>query len=175
MTDASQSAQTSGLVVGLDIGTTAVKAVVANEAGNIVGRHRLPSELIIGPTGRFEHDAVATWWEGPRVLLREILDQSRASGHGEPQAVAVSAMMPSVAAVDDSAPPAIDPDAHGAAAPLFCNARKSPSALARVSASSWAGLESATMPAPARNDNARPRAVMVRMRMLKSQLPSRFR
>jgi xylulokinase len=105
MTDASQSAQTSGLVVGLDIGTTAVKAVVADEAGNIVGRHRLPSELIIGPTGRFEHDAVATWWEGPRALLRETLEQLRASGRGAPQAVAVSAMMPSVAAVDASGRP----------------------------------------------------------------------
>jgi len=92
-------------VVGLDIGTTSVKAVVADEAGNIVGRHRLPSKLTVGSKGRFEHDAVATWWEGPRVLLREILDQSRASGHGEPQAVAVSAMMPSVAAVDTSGRP----------------------------------------------------------------------
>ncbi len=96
---------TSGLVVGLDIGTTAVKAVVADEAGNIVVRHRVPSKLIVGPTGRFEHDAVATWWEGPRTLLRETLDQLRASGQGEAQAVAVSAMMPSLAAVDASGRP----------------------------------------------------------------------
>jgi hypothetical protein len=105
MTDASQSAQTSRLVVGLDIGTTAVKAVVADEAGNIVERHRLPSKLIVGPTGHFEHDAVATWWEGPRALLRETLEQLTASGRGEPEAVAVSAMMPSVAAVDASGRP----------------------------------------------------------------------
>ncbi len=105
MTEASQSAQTSGLAVGLDIGTTSVKAVAADEAGNIVGRLRLPSKLTVGPTGRFEHDAVATWWECPRELLRETLDQLGASGHGEPQAVAVSAMMPSVAAVDASGRP----------------------------------------------------------------------
>jgi xylulokinase len=105
MTEASQSAPTSGLAVGLDMGTTSVKAVAADEAGNIVGRFRLPSKLIVGPTGRFEHDAVATWWESPRELLREILHQLRASGHGEPQAVAVSAMMPSVAAVDAAGRP----------------------------------------------------------------------
>jgi xylulokinase len=105
MTDASQSAQTSRLAVGLDIGTTSVKAVVADEAGNIVGRRRLPSKLTVGPTGRFEHDAVATWWEGPRALLSETLDDLRASGRGEPQAVAVSAMMPSVSAVDASGRP----------------------------------------------------------------------
>jgi len=89
----------------MDIGTTAVKAVVADEAGNIVERHRIPSKLIVGPAGRFEHDAVATWWEGPRTLLRETLEQLRASGQGEPQAVAVSAMMPSLAAVDGSGRP----------------------------------------------------------------------
>jgi xylulokinase len=105
MTDASQSAQSGGLAVGLDIGTTSVKVVVADEAGNIVGRHRLPSELIVAPNGRFEHDAVATWWDGPRALLSETLDQLRASGRGEPKAVAVSAMMPSVSAVDGSGRP----------------------------------------------------------------------
>jgi xylulokinase len=105
MTDASQSAQTSVLVVGLDIGTTSVKAVVADEAGNIVGRRRLPSNLIVEPAGRFEHDAAATWWEGPRAVLRETLEQLRSSGRSAPKAVAVSAMMPSVAAVDGSGRP----------------------------------------------------------------------
>jgi xylulokinase len=105
MSDASQSAPTSGLAVGLDIGTTSVKAVVADEAGNIVGRHRLPSKLTVGPAGHFEHDAVATWWEGPRALLAEVFDELREPGRGKPQAVAVSAMMPSVAAVDASGRP----------------------------------------------------------------------
>jgi len=91
--------------VGLDIGTTSVKAVAADEAGNIVGRWRLPSRLTVEPMGRFEHDALATWWESPRALLRETLDQLRASGRRAAQAVAVSAMMPSVAAVDASGRP----------------------------------------------------------------------
>ncbi len=67
-------------MVGLDIGTTSVKAVVADEDGNILLRHRHASELTVGPAGRFEHDAVATWWESPRALLRETLDQLRALG-----------------------------------------------------------------------------------------------
>ena len=91
--------------MGLDIGTTSVKAVVADEAGNIVLRRRLPSKLIVAPAGRFEHDAAAIWWEGPRALLRETVEQLRASGRGAPQAVAVSAMMPSVAAVGASGRP----------------------------------------------------------------------
>jgi xylulokinase len=99
MSGASQSSRCSELTAGIDIGTTSVKAVVADEDGNIVGRARQASELIIGPGGRFDHDARQTWWETPRDVLRQLL-----SGHA-PEAVSVSAMMPSVAAVDDSGRP----------------------------------------------------------------------
>ncbi len=87
------------MTAGVDVGTTSVKAVVADEDGNIVGRARLPSQLVIGPHGRFEHDAVATWWEAPRLALRRVL------ANCEAQAVSVSAMMPSVAAVDATGRP----------------------------------------------------------------------
>jgi xylulokinase len=99
MSGASQSSRCSVLAAGIDIGTTSVKAVVADEDGNIVGRARQASALLIGPGGRFEHDARQTWWESPRVVLRQLL-----SGYAA-EAVSVSAMMPSVAAVDDSGRP----------------------------------------------------------------------
>ena len=50
-----------------------------------------------------------------------------------------------------------------------------PRALARVSSSSRAGSESATIPAPAWNCTRSPSSVMVRMRMLRSSLPSTVR
>ncbi len=50
-----------------------------------------------------------------------------------------------------------------------------PSAFARVSASSARGSESATMPAPARRLRTLPCSTMVRIRILRSRLPSRFR
>src|SRR6185295_6676237 len=52
------------------------------------------------------------------------------------------------------------------------NARSMPSALARVSSISRCGIESATIPPPARNSIWSPRSVMVRIRMLKSASPS---
>jgi xylulokinase len=110
MTGASQSSRYSSsqygeLAAGVDIGTTSVKAVLADEDGNIVGRTRLVSELLIEPGGRFEHDAVKTWWETPRLALQQLISgQQLAPGHF-PQAVSVSAMMPSVAAVDDTGRP----------------------------------------------------------------------
>jgi xylulokinase len=99
MSGASQSSGLLELTAGVDIGTTSVKAVAADEDGNVVGRTRLPSHLVIGPNGRFEHDAAATWWEAPRVALQQVLANSAV------QAVSVSAMMPSVAAVDATGRP----------------------------------------------------------------------
>jgi len=92
----------SPLVVGLDVGTTSVKALVVDEDGAVVSRSRLPSGLSIGPGGRFEHDAGRTWWEGPRAALSRAV--TPLAGRG-PSAVAVSAMMPSVAAVGPSGEP----------------------------------------------------------------------
>ncbi|HTT92394.1 MAG TPA: FGGY-family carbohydrate kinase [Acidimicrobiales bacterium] len=99
MSGASQSGRRSELTAGVDIGTTSVKAVVADEDGNVVGRAKLASDLVIGPGGRFEHDAVKTWWDSPRAVLHQVLSRNPA------QAVSVSAMMPSVAAVDGSGRP----------------------------------------------------------------------
>ncbi len=81
------------LVAGVDVGTTAVKAVVADEDGRVVGRARVASRLAIGAGGNLEHDAQASWWEAPRSVLRQAIGAAR------PRAVAVSAMMPSVTAV----------------------------------------------------------------------------
>ena len=102
MSGASQSSLVPELTAGIDIGTTSVKAVVADEDGKIVGRSRLPSQLVFGPGGRFEHDALATWWEAPRLALQQVLASHAAHAV---QAVAVSAMMPSVAAVDGTGRP----------------------------------------------------------------------
>jgi xylulokinase len=87
------------LVAGVDIGTTAVKAVLADEDGAVVGRCRVAGRLAIKPGGDFEHDALASWWVAPRSVLRQAVAAAR------PRAVAVSAMMPSVAAVDGTGRP----------------------------------------------------------------------
>ena len=55
------------------------------------------------------------------------------------------------------------------------SARSTPRAFARVSSSSRSGMESATMPAPARNVSSRPLSCSERIRIFMSMLPSRFR
>jgi xylulokinase len=104
MVAVSQSAGRGLLTAGLDVGTTSVKAVAVDGEGRVVARSRRPSRLVVGP-GRFEHDALSTWWQAPRLVLADVAAAAGASGAGELASVAVSAMMPSVGAVDAAGRP----------------------------------------------------------------------
>jgi len=85
-------------VVGLDIGTTSVKAIAADDDGNVVARARVPHELRIPTPSRMEHDAAQAWRAGPIAALRELGDLDIA-------AVSVAAMVPSLTAVDGEGTP----------------------------------------------------------------------
>jgi xylulokinase len=88
-----QIGERSLVTIGIDIGTTAVKAVVADADGRIERRVRVPHRLVIPTPDRMEHDAVEAWADGPLKALAE-LDRRDAA------ALAVSAMVPSLTAVD---------------------------------------------------------------------------
>lgn len=83
------------VTVGIDIGTTAVKAVAADGDGRVLARVRVPHELRVPEPDRMEHDADAAWRRGPLTALTEL----GASGR-DARAVAVAAMVPSLTAVD---------------------------------------------------------------------------
>ena len=85
---------TSPVTVGIDIGTSSVKAVAADEDGNVVAASRIPHEIRIPAADQFEHDATQAWRDGPRAAL-DALNLTVA-----PAGVSVSAMVPSLAAVD---------------------------------------------------------------------------
>lgn len=88
----------SNVTVGIDIGTSSVKAVAADDDGNVVARARVPHEFRVPSPLRFEHDAAVAWHEGPRHALDAL-------GDIEPRAVSVAAMVPSLTAVDDAGVP----------------------------------------------------------------------
>ena len=50
--------------MGLDIGTTAVKAVAADAGGTVLARARVPHELRTPEPGSFEHDVDRAWRDG---------------------------------------------------------------------------------------------------------------
>ena len=54
------------VTVGLDIGTSSVKALAADDDGNVVARARVPHEVRVPAPEQFEHDAAVAWRDGPR-------------------------------------------------------------------------------------------------------------
>jgi xylulokinase len=86
------------VTVGVDIGTTSVKAVAADASGAIVDRIRIPHALLVPAADKLEHDADRAWRRGPRRAFRQFASLS-------PAAVAVASMMPSMSAVDRAGRP----------------------------------------------------------------------
>lgn len=85
------------VTVGIDIGTSSVKAVAADPDGRVVARARVPIGFSVPSPTRFEHDPQG-WRTGPLDALAALDLPS------EPLGVSVAAMVPSMAAVRDGQP-----------------------------------------------------------------------
>ena len=83
---------------GLDIGTSSVKAVAADDDGNVVARARVPHQVRVPAPEQFEHDATVAWRDGPQRALAAL-------GDLDIRGVSVAAMVPSLAAVDAAGVP----------------------------------------------------------------------
>ncbi len=88
------------LTVGLDIGTSSVKAIAADGDGNVVASARVPHEYRVPAPEQLEHDATVAWRDGPIAALAA-LDV----GDHDVRGVSVSAMVPSLTAVDENGMP----------------------------------------------------------------------
>ena len=118
----------SEVTIGIDIGTTSVKAVAADGDGQVVARSRVTRPLLARHAGELAHDARSSWREGVIEALGEVLfgagargdDASGAAGPGslDVRGISVAAMVPSLCAVDDDGVPVSDGllygDARGA-------------------------------------------------------------
>ncbi|HWC34450.1 MAG TPA: FGGY-family carbohydrate kinase [Mycobacteriales bacterium] len=88
----------SGITVGIDIGTTSVKALAVDGDGTIVARARVPHDIHAPDVDVFEHDARQAWVDGPRRALDEL-------GVNDFDGVSVATMVPSFTAVDEAGIP----------------------------------------------------------------------
>jgi len=90
------------VTVGIDIGTTSVKAVAADAGGTVLARARIPHRVVSTDPGQFEHDPQEAWIDG----VLDAWKQMEAGIAGRPvAAVTVSAMVPSMCGVDSSGTP----------------------------------------------------------------------
>jgi xylulokinase len=86
------------VTVGVDIGTSAVKALAVTDDGTVAAAVRRPHPLIAGPD-RLEHDAEVAWHRNVQAAYDEV-----AAGR-EILAAVVAAMVPSLTAVDGDGVP----------------------------------------------------------------------
>jgi xylulokinase len=89
------------VTVGIDIGTSSVKAIAADADGRVVSFARVPHEVRVPSPLRFEHDADAAWRRGPRAALGAVSAEVDVLG------VSVAAMVPSLTAVDADGIPVV--------------------------------------------------------------------
>jgi xylulokinase len=86
------------VTVGIDIGTSSVKALAADGDGTVVAHARVPHPVVVPAPERFEHDATVAWRDGPRRALDALGREVGADL--DVRGVSVAAMVPSLAAVD---------------------------------------------------------------------------
>ena len=86
------------VTVGVDIGTTSVKAVAVDDEGTIVARSRVPHGIVVPRPDRMEHDADSAWRRGPKKAIAAL-------GSLDVKAIGLAAMVPSMTAVDKRGKP----------------------------------------------------------------------
>ena len=82
------------ITVGLDIGTTSVKAVAADDDGVVIARTRVPHDLVVDAPDQLAHRPDQAWRAGVTEALATV------SAGLDVAAVNVGAMVPSLCAVD---------------------------------------------------------------------------
>jgi xylulokinase len=87
------------VTVGIDIGTTSVKAVAVDEHGEVLARARVAHGVSSPTPGRFEHDVDKAWRRNVRTAFRKVADGHHVAG------VNVAAFVPSLCAVDERGRP----------------------------------------------------------------------
>lgn len=91
------------LLLGIDIGTSSSKAVLATPGGEIVATAERAHELSLPKPGYAEHDAESIWWDDLLFLCGELLsEQGRAN---RVAGVCVSGIGPCLLAADVSGEP----------------------------------------------------------------------
>ncbi len=81
------------VTVGIDIGTTSVKAVASDDDGTVLARARIAHRVHTPDAGAFEHDVDRAWRDGVLDALGQVADGLDVA------AVNVAAMVPSLGAV----------------------------------------------------------------------------
>src|SRR5215216_7290401 len=91
------------LVLGIDIGTTATKAILVNPEGRVEAEASSPSRLL-SPHPGWAEESPEEWWQNVRALVPRLLRDANAS-QNIVAAVGVSGMVPTLICLDEEGGP----------------------------------------------------------------------
>lgn len=111
-----------GPTVGIDIGTTSVKAVAVDADGQVLARARIRHPLLADSADQMRHDPSKAWRRGPVRALKAL-------GDVRPVAISVCGMVPSLAAVGPQGKPLSEGLLYGDAAGRAVEASEAARAL----------------------------------------------
>src|ERR1700677_4452592 len=94
------------VTVGVDVGTTSVKALAVDENGRVVARSRVAHSVVAPEPDILRHDAKRAWRAGPRKAFEQVTQQLQAEGNSL-AGVAVASMVPSLTAVNKQGVPVL--------------------------------------------------------------------
>ncbi len=98
------SPHSNAVTVGVDVGTTSVKALAVDEQGHVVARSRVPHAVVAPEADVLRHDAKKAWWSGPRKAYQEVTAEL---GDRPVAGVTVASMVPSLTAVNRKGVPVL--------------------------------------------------------------------
>src|ERR1700733_12369543 len=82
------------VTVGVDVGTTSVKALAVDEHGRVVARSRVPHSVVAPEPDILRHDAKRAWRVGPRRAFEQVTAQLDGENRYTLAGVAVAPMVP---------------------------------------------------------------------------------
>jgi xylulokinase len=88
------------ITIGVDIGTTSVKALAVDEDGQVLARSRVTHKVLAPEPDILRHEARRAWQAGPKKAYADLVEQLSGTGDADVAAVAVASMVPSMTAVD---------------------------------------------------------------------------
>ena len=92
------------VTVGVDVGTTSVKALAVDDEGTVVARGRVAHSVVAPEPDILRHDAKRAWRSGPRRAFDQVTAQIQDGPH-RLAGVAVASMVPSLTAVNGKGVP----------------------------------------------------------------------
>jgi xylulokinase len=93
------SPSVEAVTVGVDVGTTSVKALAVDEEGTVVARSKVAHSVLAPEPDILRHDARRAWRSGPRRAF-EAVSAQLSEGRHRLAGVAVASMVPSLTAVN---------------------------------------------------------------------------